>query len=352
MRCVFLLIVLQFSFQRALSQFALHQESFFDLHLQTELLEKVEKRYAGMLQQMGNWTKLSSIKKPIRLGDSSVFVEQLRKRLFESGDMDKSEGIVFDRHVEDGVKSFQHRHGLIEDGVLGKQTLQELNVSLEKRYKQIVVNLERSKKYQSGKGTPHVVINIPDFKLYAHLENSFYSSKVVVGKETNTTVVFNSEIRQVVFAPYWNVPESIMKKEVLPMVARDPNYLEKNEMEWFDGKIRQKPGELNALGKVKFLFPNPYNIYLHDTPSKSLFKESKRTFSHGCIRLEDPRKMAIFLLKDREGWSEQAVDEALANKTEKVVNLKNPIHIHIVYLTAYVMGDGELHFNRDIYKRD
>jgi murein L,D-transpeptidase YcbB/YkuD len=329
------------------------KENSFDLHRQFELLEKAEKEYAGLIQRLGNWTKVNGTKKSIRLGDSSLAVVQLRKRLYESGDMAMSEGVVFDEEVEKGLQRFQRRHGLVDDGVLGRQTLVELNVSLEKRYEQILVNLERSKSYLTGKGTPHVVINIPDYRLYAQFGPSrFFSSKVVVGKETNMTVVFNAEIRQVVFAPYWYVPESIMLKEILPELSRDPAYLEKNEMEWFDGKIRQKPGDLNALGKVKFLFPNPHNIYLHDTPAKSLFKENKRTFSHGCIRLEDPRKMAVYLLRDREGWTEQAVDEALASKTEKTIALKNPIHIHIVYFTAYVLEGGQLHFNRDIYKRD
>jgi murein L,D-transpeptidase YcbB/YkuD len=199
----------------------------------------------------------------------------------------------------------------------------------------------------------YIVVNIPDYTLFAYKQDSTgFSCKVVVGKETNKTAIFRGDMKYVVFNPYWNVPESIIKKEILPEIKKNSRYLEEHEMEWNGGKIRQKPGAQNALGKVKFLFPNVFNIYLHDTPAKTLFSKEKRTFSHGCIRVAEPRKLAVFLLEDEPGWTEEAIDRNMEYGKERYVTLKKPIPVYVVYFTAFVDDLGRLNFRKDIYLRD
>ena len=175
---------------------------------------------------------------------------------------------------------------------------------------------------------------------------------VVVGKDLHQTVVFNGDIKYVVFSPYWNIPPSILKKEILPAIKKNPNYLSKNNMEWNGNGVRQKPGPSNALGLVKFLFPNSFNIYLHDSPAKNLFGAQTRAFSHGCIRLAEPKKLAVYLLKDDPQWTEKKIDAAMHAGKEKYVTLKNPVPVFIGYLTAWVDQQGRLNLRKDIYKRD
>ncbi len=175
---------------------------------------------------------------------------------------------------------------------------------------------------------------------------------VVVGKPANKTVIFNGNIQYVVFSPYWNVPASILNKEVLPGIRRDKNYLAKHNMEWSGKSVRQKPGPNNSLGLVKFLFPNSYQIYLHDTPAKSLFGESARAFSHGCIRLENARKLAIYLLQNDTAWTPNKIDVAMHSGKEKTVTLKKTEPVFIAYFTSWVDRQGHLNFRKDTYGRD
>jgi murein L,D-transpeptidase YcbB/YkuD len=197
------------------------------------------------------------------------------------------------------------------------------------------------------------MVNIPQFTLYVYNEDSLaFSCKAVVGKETNRTAIFKGDMKYIVFSPYWNVPNNIMKKEVLPAIKKKSNYLSDNHMEWFGNIIRQLPGPWNALGGVKFVFPNGYDIYLHDTPSKMLFNESTRTFSHGCIRISEPKKLAMFLLSNQGQWTEEAIDSAMISRIEKFVPLKKPVPVYVVYLTAFVDSDGVLNFSKDVYSRD
>ena len=157
---------------------------------------------------------------------------------------------------------------------------------------------------------------------------------------------------QIVLNPHWYIPESIMVKEIFPAIKKNPNYLEKNNMEWFQGKIRQKPGENNALGRIKFQLPNSYNIYLHDTPAKSLFEANKRTFSHGCIRLEKPEELALLLLEDLGSWNTERLISAISEKKEQFIALPHPVPVYIVYFTSFVDESGKLNFRNDIYGRD
>jgi murein L,D-transpeptidase YcbB/YkuD len=197
------------------------------------------------------------------------------------------------------------------------------------------------------------MVNIPQFLLMAHRGNNIeWSCPVVVGKSTNKTAIFKGTMKYVVFSPYWNVPRSIMNKEILPAMRRNKNYLENHDMEWNGGKIRQKPGPQNSLGLVKFLFPNSFNMYLHDTPSKSLFKEEKRAFSHGCIRVSEPKKLAVFLLENDPEWTSEKIDEAMNSGKEQYVTLRKTVPVYIVYFTAFVDDKGKLNFREDIYHRD
>jgi murein L,D-transpeptidase YcbB/YkuD len=203
-----------------------------------------------------------------------------------------------------------------------------------------------------------ILVNIPAFTLHVREgEKDVFDMDVVVGKGGHDTRIFTGNLNQVVFSPYWNVPKSIVQKEILPALEKNPHYLEKENMEIIgeeDGlpEIRQKPGEKNALGKVKFLFPNSYNIYFHDTPSKSLFAKSKRAFSHGCIRLSDPERMAKYLLRNQPEWSDAKIEEAMNSDKEKFVKVKKPVPVLITYYTAWVDENGELNFREDIYDHD
>jgi murein L,D-transpeptidase YcbB/YkuD len=166
-------------------------------------------------------------------------------------------------------------------------------------------------------------------------------------------MIFKGDMKYIVFSPYWNIPESIIKKEILPKLQKNPNYLEQNNMEWWNGgKIRQRPGVDNALGLVKFVFPNSYNIYLHDTPSKHLFNAEKRTFSHGCIRISEPVKMIEYLLQNDSSWNSERIYNAMYGGYERQVQLKKNIPVYIVYFTAFVDEKGLLNFRKDIYNRD
>ncbi len=194
---------------------------------------------------------------------------------------------------------------------------------------------------------------MPAFKLYSYQNDSLaWSMNVVVGKAQHKTVIFNGNIKYVVFSPYWNVPSSIVRKEIPPAIRKNRNYLQRHQMEWFGSQLRQKPGPNNSLGLVKFLFPNSHSIYLHDTPAKSLFNESARAFSHGCIRLEDARKLAIYLLQQDPDWNVQRIDSAMHAGVERTVTLKKSMPVYIAYFTAWVGRDGKLNFRRDIYDRD
>ena len=177
-------------------------------------------------------------------------------------------------------------------------------------------------------------------------------SKVVVGKAMNKTAVFSADMRYIVFSPYWNVPKSIIRKEILPAMARNSNYLARHDMEWNGDNLRQRPGPKNSLGLVKFLFPNSNAIYLHDTPSKNLFNEEKRAFSHGCIRIAKPKELANLILKEDPNWTPEKIDAAMHSGAESWYTLKNKIPVYIGYFTAWADKEGTIHFYEDVYNRD
>ena len=203
-----------------------------------------------------------------------------------------------------------------------------------------------------------ILVNIPEFVLHVYDgKNKVFDINVVVGKEGHNTMMFTGDLNQVVFSPYWNVPPSITRNEILPALAKDPGYLARNNMEQvgMEGdlpKIRQLPGPDNSLGRVKFLFPNSFNIYFHDTNAKGLFNKDKRAYSHGCIRLEEPEKMAQYVLRKQPEWTPERMEEAMNSGVEKYVKVKDPIPVFITYYTAWVDDAGQLNFREDIYDHD
>ena len=253
------------------------------------------------------------------------------------------------------VAKFQERHGMKSTGKLDKATLTVLNISAGERVKQIAANLERHRWLPRALGTRYIYVNVPAFRLDAYDSGQkTLSMKVVVGQEYEgkSTPVFSDSMETVAFRPYWNITPDIQAKEIVPKLASNPGYLDAQNMEWYsDGgtrRIRQRPGEKNSLGLVKFLFPNNFNIYLHDTPAKALFKQEDRAASHGCIRLEKPAELAQWVL----GWDATRVEQAMnGGGDNKQVRVAPKIPVYIVYFTAY-FRDGQLFFGDDIYNRD
>jgi L,D-transpeptidase YcbB len=262
---------------------------------------------------------------------------------------------TYDRDLAGAVAQFQREHGIAVDSSLGKETLDALNVPATYRLGQIAANMERYRWMPRALGDKYVFVNVPAFRLEAYDDGKkIMEMKVIVGAEfeDRNTPVFSDSMQYVVFRPYWNAPDNIAEKELWPKVASDPTFLERNDYEIYTegGKerIRQKPGDKNALGRVKFMFPNTFSIYMHDTPEHELFEKDVRAFSHGCIRLEKPEEMAQWVL----GWSPEQVREAMENgPDDRRVNLKEKVPVYIVYFTAF-MRDGRLHFGNDLYGRD
>jgi murein L,D-transpeptidase YcbB/YkuD len=264
-------------------------------------------------------------------------------------------GALFDEGLAAAIAQFQARHAINVDSALGKETLDALNVPAEYRLGQIAANLERHRWMPRALGTRYIYVNVPAFHLTAYDKGEpALEMKVIVGEEyeDKATPVFSDSMETVVFRPYWNVTPDIQAKEIEPKLASDPGYLAENDMEyWNDGgvrRIRQRPGDKNSLGFVKFLFPNDFNIYLHDTPAPELFKEDVRAFSHGCIRVEKPGELAQWVL----GWDATRVEQSMREGGDnRSVKLPKKIPVYIVYGTAY-LRDGQLHFGNDLYHRD
>lgn len=329
------------------------------LHPQYKLLRKKLTKYRD-LKQKGGWPALSMGKrKKLEPGDSDSLVFLIKQRLAISGQyITNDSSLVYNDQLKDSIIAIQSRFGLTADGVIGATTITELNVSVDERIQQLLVNMERMRWLPQQPDGTWILVNIPSFSLrvYNH-DTTVLTMKIVAGSATNKTVIFSDEMRNIVFSPYWNVPPSIVRNEVLPEMKKKPNYLKRNNMEQTGTAgglpvIRQLPGPSNALGLVKFLFPNNYNIYLHDTPSKSGFTQSSRALSHGCIRLSEPFALAKLLLKDDSSWTDEKIKAAMNKKKETWVTLKQHIPVFITYFTAWVDENGELQLRKDIYGHD
>lgn len=328
------------------------------VYRQYELLKAYLQKYRT-LEKTVQWSNLLMDQKAYKEGDSTPFIPKVKARLYYLEDFKgDTSSQLFDNNLTEAINQFQTRHGLTVDGAIGQITLTELNTSLESRIRQIIVNMERSRWLPVSLKEDYLVVNIPEFKLHVyHADSLLWSCNVVVGKDIHKTVVFSGEVKYVVFSPYWNVPTSIVKNEIMPAMARNSNYISRNNMEitGYHGnipKVRQKPGPTNSLGLVKFLFPNSHSIYLHDSPAKSLFDQSSRAFSHGCIRVQEPLKLADFLLKDEPEWDESSIVKAMNRGVERTVTLKKEVPVFITYFTAFVNRDGKINFRKDIYDRD
>jgi len=319
--------------------------------------------------------------KPVRRGDSYAGAARLAQFLALVGDTpgegQHTDGL-YDADLAAGVKHFQQRQGLEPNGLLDGATVKEINTPLSQRVMQLELTMERLRWLPHEFGRPPVVVNIPEFRLRATDEQFHWvlSMGVVVGKAYgHQTPVFSSEIRSVIFRPYWNVPYSITRAELLPHVKKDAQYLADNDYQIVtatgdlvsDGpvnpeiekqlrsgtlQIRQKPGAKDSLGKIKFDIPSSYDVYLHDTPARTLFSKSRRDFSHGCIRVEKPLELAEWVLRDMPEWTEERIEDSMNGDKTFDVRLKRPIPVLILYATAVVMEDGEVHFLPDIYKQD
>jgi murein L,D-transpeptidase YcbB/YkuD len=292
-----------------------------------------------------------------------------------------STGDVYQAPLVDAVKNFQKRHGLPPNGRLGPETVKQLNTPMSKRVEQLRLTLERWRWLPQEFPQPPVVVNIPEFRLRAYDNDSkiVLSMNVIVGKALrHETPVFDEDMRYVVFRPYWNVPPSIQRSEIVSAINRDRDYIAKKNYEVTTqagqvvtsgtiddevlqqlraGKlaVRQKPGPTNALGLVKLIFPNQYNVYLHSTPSQQLFSQTRRDFSHGCIRVEKPDELAAWVLQDKPEWTLEKVRFAMQKGPDNVqVNLPKPIPVLILYGTAVAVAeeDGSIHFFDDLYGHD
>jgi murein L,D-transpeptidase YcbB/YkuD len=315
----------------------------------------------------------------LKPGMNDTRIPILRKMLVAMGDLKAGQagaGSGYDDTLVAGVKRFQERHGRETDGVIGPSTLAAMNIPVEKRIVQLTINLERRRWMEDNFGEFYIFVNLADQQLKVvemrnGREKTVHDARVVVGKPFHSTPVFSKDMKFVVFNPYWNVPSSITNKEYLPKLKKDPGALSRqnihvfsqggarvdpysvdwNSMSRVPYRLRQDSGPKNALGQVKFMFPNKFNIYIHDTPSKSLFAKEIRYFSHGCIRVQNPDELADVLLA-RQGWNKAKVESQIGSQKRRIVNLKKKIPVHISYLTAWVNKDGSVNFRRDAYGRD
>ena len=312
----------------------------------------------------------------IKPGQASPHVAALARRLAASGDYTGAvpragDRAVYGPELQEAVKRFQRRHGLTDDGVVGPPLTAEMNVPIEARIDQLELNMERWRWLPRDLGQRHILVNIPEMRLDLWDHGSVpLTMRVVVGKPDTQTPIFNDEMTYIVFAPFWNVPTDIAKNETLPSMLREPGFLDRMNMEVVDAtgnpvdagsidpdnpgkyRFRQRPGTSNALGLVKFMFPNQFNVYLHDTPADSLFARASRSLSHGCVRLEQPEKLAAYVLRDQPEWTPERISEAMHGGEERTVKLKEPLPVYLGYWTASVTSDRLVQFRKDVYGID
>ena len=312
------------------------------------------------IAQSGNWDSIAYPVKALHTGSKSPVIRVIKQRLYALGDLAEDDSsTVYDSALADAARNFQTRMGLKPDGVIGKTFLKQLNVTPRQRIQQIMINLERLRWMPKMSDSAMIIVNIPEYKMYVYDGGQLqFDMDVVVGAAATGTVIFTGNLKYIVFSPYWNIPPSIIKKEILPGITKNPNYLADHHMEKYgtgaEGlpMIRQLPGPDNALGRVKFLFPNNFDIYFHDTNNPNAFNASNRNISHGCIRLSEPKKLAMYLLKDQPDYTEERVDSLMDLDKEKWVTLKHTVPVMISYYTAFVDDNGKLNFRNDIYKHD
>ena len=326
---------------------------------------------------IGGWPEVSE-GETLKPGDTAERIVEIRKYLIAVGDLDKksvTNDNIFDDELEEAVKKFQWRHKLTSDGVIGKGTIEQMRVPIENRIDMLLLNLERTRWVFQQPDDDFLIVNIAGFQVRRITDKKeVFNSRVIVGKYHKETPVFKGVMQYIVMNPTWTLPYSIATHETLPRIKKDPGYLAAKHMEVMDrsGKIldpstidwskysagnfpfiiRQKAGPWNALGEVKFIFPNKYSVYLHDTPSRGLFNRQDRAFSHGCIRTEDKWGLLMSLMDDPKEWNMDKINEILKSGKTTTINLPKPVNIYLIYLTAAVDQQNNLMFMKDVYKRD
>ncbi|EHK56302.1 hypothetical protein MAXJ12_15609 [Mesorhizobium alhagi CCNWXJ12-2] len=336
-------------------------------------IEQAVGRYQGIVAQ-GGWPIVPATKK-LKLGVVDADVEVLRKRLMIAGDLSLNAGIspAFDTYVDGAVKRFQARHGLPSDGVLGQYSYAAMNVSAPVRLGQLETNLVRLRSMSGDLGYRYVMVNIPAAQIEA-VENGrvVLRHTAIVGKIDRQTPILNSKINEVIVNPYWNAPESIVRKDIIPLMRKNPQYLAENSIRILgpDGnemdpttidwntedaakfRFRQDPGAGNAMASVKINFPNPHAVYMHDTPQQSLFSKLMRFDSSGCVRVQNVRDLVTWLLRGTEGWDRQRFEQTIKSGESTPVQLADPVPVYFTYVSAWSTGDAVVHFRDDIYARD
>jgi murein L,D-transpeptidase YcbB/YkuD len=350
---------------------------FEPLHKDYKELKTILNKYTEIAGK-GGWPAVNPQSKVLIKGDIDPEIIKLRKRLYLSEDISHFEdNKTFDQELEQAVMHFQYRHKLKEDGIVKGETLKEMNIPIEDRIEQITINMERWRWVPEEPSEKYILVNIPEFKMHVFEKNAeIYNMKVIVGRSGAYTPIFSDQIEKIVINPSWIVPAKIATTELVPMIKRDTSILSKQNIEiftdysfntmvdpdtidWlnldarqFNYVLKQKSNFYNPLGHIKFLFPNEFDIYLHDTPSDHLFEESERNFSHGCIRIEDPVWLASYLLKDEPQWNKKKLYEAIYRQEEQSISLKKKLPVFILYFTTWVDEKGTIHFMKDIYDHD
>ncbi len=349
---------------------------FKPTHQEYANLKKALANYRA-IEKQGGWPKMPSDAR-VSVGSASSVVPLLRKRLEALIGKDTvaaaANSNIFTAALSNALKTFQKDNGLKVTGNLNEETLRFMNVPVQDRIRQVVINMERWRWIPQSFGTDYLIVNIPEYRLRVYTnDKEAMSMNVIVGKEMHSTPIFNDLMEHVVISPYWNIPPGILRNEVAPKVQANAGYLEASDMEvinqqgervdpssvnWaeagsgsFPYVVRRRPGPKNDLGRVKFIFPNSRNIYLHDTPATELFNASKRDFSHGCVRVEKPIELAEYLLRNT-GWDRSRIEEQVATRQEKYVPLKKKLPVYLVYFTAAADTTGRVRFYNDIYAHD
>ncbi len=336
--------------------------------------------YYETIRQLGGWQEIPT-GRSLKLGNRSPRVPLLSRHLLITGDLPLSQYSTqetFAAPLEKAVIEYQERHGIKADGIVGRKTLDHLNVPVDERITQIKLNMERLRWLPPNLGARHLMVNIPGFELKFIQDYATQDTmRVIVGRKKRQTPLLSSSMTYMELNPYWNIPSRIARKDILPKVHTDPQYLIKNSIRVFTGwkktslmldpleidwekfssrylpyRFRQDPSPTNALGQVKFMFPNHQSIYIHDTPGKELFKKESRSFSSGCVRVEEPLRLAQLLLEDQQ-WDRQRITDAIDTQKRQVIVMKKPVPVYLVYYTAWAdENDNTLNFRNDIYDRD
>ena len=325
--------------------------------------------------QNGGWPDVPVSQQRLQIGVSDPSVQALRQRLMVSGDLPREAGIssAFDSYVDGALKRFQARHGLPADGVSGEYTTKALNVSAQIRLAQLQTNLVRIQSMSGDLGQRHLMVNIPAAAIEAvENERVVLRNTAVVGRASRPTHVINSKVYEVILNPYWTAPRSIVEKDIVPLMQKDPTYLERNNIRLIDGKgqevsptavdwfapkapnlmFRQDPGKINAMSSTKINFHNPNNEYMHDTPQQGLFNKLMRFESSGCVRVQNVRDLTSWLLRDTPGWSRQEMERVIATRVNTPIKLAQEVPVYFVYITAWSAKDGVVQFRDDIYEKD